>query len=66
MLDRAVLLGYLTACDVLLVDGFQYFATTHHRWLNKGLAASELQQSLALFEFLLVLLERLVNVFAVF
>ena len=52
--------------DVLLVDCLQHFTPASYRWLDERLALAQLQEDLRLLELLLVLLQRLVNVFAIF
>ena len=56
----------LSACYLLLVDGFQHLASTSDRRFGERLPVAQLQQDLGLFEFLLVLLQGLVYVLAVF
>ena len=56
----------LSACYLLLVNSFQHLASSFDGRLGEGLSFTQLQQDLGLFEFLFILLEGLVNVFAVF
>ena len=56
---------YFSACDLLLVDGFQHLATTPYRRLHEALTLTQLQENFGLLEFLLVLLQRFVDVFAI-
>lgn len=55
-----------TAGDLLLVNSLQYLSTTLNRRLGKALTFTQLSQRFGTFKFLLVLLECLVDVFAVF
>jgi hypothetical protein len=56
----------LSACYLLLVDSFQHLVSAYNRRFGEGLSFTQLQQDLGLFELLLVLLQGLVYVFAVF
>ena len=56
----------LAAGNLLLVDRFQDLAAALHRTLGVALTFAQLQQSLRLLKLLLVLLQRLVDVFAIF
>ncbi len=56
----------LSVCHLLLVNSLQNFCTAPNRWFSKRLAVAELVEDTGLFVLLLVLLERFVNVFAIF
>lgn len=58
--------GLDNAClDLLTIDRLQDLATTTHRRLLERLTLTQLEQCLGFLEFLLVLFERLVDVFAI-
>ena len=50
----------------LFVNGFQHFGAAFYRRFRKALTLSQLQQGFAFFKLFFVLLQRFVNVFAVF
>ena len=55
-----------TVGQLLTVNGLQDLGPAPHRRLRKRLALTQLQKDLGLLEFLFVLLEGLVDVFAIF
>ncbi len=56
----------LSAGDLLLIDGFKHLRSAPYGRFNERLPFPELKKNLRFFEFLLVLLEGLVYVFAIF